>query len=143
MAADRKDDVPSPLVAALLAWIVPGLGHWYLGRRTKAAVFAGCILALLLAGTILGQWRVVNFGDRILFIGQALSGLPALALGLVTRHMMTAAGPPNVVLNSYEMGVLYTLVAGLLNLLVTFDAYIQGHDLEQKALGRAESGKAG
>lgn len=134
MTADNNDNIPSPIIAALLAWVLPGLGHWYLGRRNKALVFAIGILLLLITGAALGQWRVISFGDRVLLIGQILSGLPALLLGVVSGQVVAAQGPPNVVPDSYEMGVLYTLVAGLLNLLVIFDAYVQGAGQERAML---------
>ena len=134
MAANNNISIPSPLMALLLAWVLPGLGHWYLGRRMKALVFGISIMLLLLAGTALGQWRVVSFGDTILFVGQILCGLPAIVFGMISGQVVAAHGPANVVPDSYEMGVLYTLVAGLLNLLVIFDAYIQGNEIERGLL---------
>ncbi len=135
----KQDRIPSPMTAVLLAWLLPGLGHWYLGRRNKAIVFAAGVILLLVTGSALGQWRVVSFSDTILFIGQVLSGLPALLLAVLSGQILAAHGTPDVVNNAYEMGVLYTLVAGLLNLLVIFDAYMLGSDIERKALAKAHN----
>ena len=33
-------DLKNPYVAALLAWIIPGMGHFYQGRTAKANLFA-------------------------------------------------------------------------------------------------------
>ena len=33
-----------PGLGGFLAWLVPGLGHWYQGRRTKAVLFFVCIM---------------------------------------------------------------------------------------------------
>ncbi|HEX5134402.1 MAG TPA: DUF6677 family protein, partial [Thermoanaerobaculia bacterium] len=39
-----------PAVAALLAWIFPGLGHAYLGRRKTAVAYAAIVTATFLLG---------------------------------------------------------------------------------------------
>ncbi len=77
-----------PLVAGILAWLVPGLGHWYQGRRFKAALYAACILGTFIYGLYLGGssevgWgRVVYFSFRpndlrLAFLCQIGTGLPA------------------------------------------------------------------
>lgn len=111
-------------VAVLLAWLVPGLGHWYLGRRGKALAFFGFIAGLFLVGWGFGQFKVVCFGDTWLFIGQALGGVLSIFTGYVGDILRNSSGPPDPVPVMYESGVVYTLVAGLLNLLVMLDAYI-------------------
>jgi hypothetical protein len=47
-------DLKDPALAVLLAWLVPGLGHWYQGRRTKAALYFLCIMGLFAFGLYLG-----------------------------------------------------------------------------------------
>ncbi|APZ94352.1 DUF6677 family protein [Fuerstiella marisgermanici] len=46
-------------LAALLAFLVPGAGHFYQGRRLKAGVYFTCILSLFFAGMVLGDWQPV------------------------------------------------------------------------------------
>jgi len=43
----------------VLAFLIPGAGHLYQGRRTKAGIFAVCILSTFFAGMVLAQWQPV------------------------------------------------------------------------------------
>ena len=52
-------DMKNRAVAAFLAYLLPGAGHYYQGRKTKAILFATCILGLFLTGFIIGRGRVV------------------------------------------------------------------------------------
>ena len=128
-----RRDTPekSWVLSVLLAWLVPGLGHWYLDRRGKAVTFFVLIVGLFLAGWGLGQWRVVDFGDTWLFVGQVLGGAVSLVTGHVGSIVRASSGPPNSVPVSYESGVVYTLVAGLLNLLVMLDAYLVANNIRR------------
>ena len=53
-----------PVLAATLAWLIPGLGHWYQGRRSKALLFFVCILGTFVFGLYLGEGRVVYASMR-------------------------------------------------------------------------------
>ena len=54
-------DLKSPVLVALLAWLVPGLGHRYQGRYFKAALFCLCILGTFLTGVCLGGSPLPGF----------------------------------------------------------------------------------
>jgi hypothetical protein len=125
-AAHRK----SWVAAVVLALVLPGLGHWYLNRRIKAVVFFTCVVGLFVTGWGLGQWRIVNNGD-LLFYAQVLTGPLAYAADHISDKMVARYGPPNHVKVAFEMGVLYTLVAGLLNLLVILDSYMVANNIER------------
>ena len=60
-AADEtiEIDLKNPTKAALLAWLVPGLGHIYQGRTGKGVLFAACILGTFFYGLYIGGGRVV------------------------------------------------------------------------------------
>lgn len=82
-APPREIELRDPLVAAFLAWLVPGLGHWYQGRRSKATLFFVCILGAFAYGLYLGEGRVVyaswrDSDHRIPWLCQPAVGLPAL-----------------------------------------------------------------
>ena len=68
--ADPRVSLRQPIVAALLAFLLPGLGHWYQGRRFKAAIFSVGILLLFGWGQVLGEGQttysrlVLRAGDR-------------------------------------------------------------------------------
>lgn len=52
---DSRVNLRRPLVAALLGFLLPGLGHWYQGRRFKAAIYSLGILILFGWGQVLGE----------------------------------------------------------------------------------------
>jgi hypothetical protein len=90
-------DLKDPILAALLAWLVPGLGHWYQGRNAKAVLFFVCIMGIFCFGLYLGgstdkcldsvgtigYGRAVYFSwnneeRRLPYLCQVCVGLPAL-----------------------------------------------------------------
>ena len=56
---DPRIPMKNPLVAGVLAFLIPGAGHWYQGRRFKATIFSGCILTMFVWGLILGHGQPV------------------------------------------------------------------------------------
>jgi TM2 domain-containing membrane protein YozV len=115
-SAERKD----PLVAALLAWLVPGAGHLYLGQRWKAVLFFTLILAAFVYGVALGNVKNVYPARYPLgFVAQIFTGLPALAaLGLT----YAVPGQLDESQPTFELSFVYSCIAGLLNLLLVIDA---------------------
>jgi len=82
-----KLDLKNPGLAALLAWLVPGLGHIYQGRTLKGVLFAITIFGLFFFGSWLGSWRVVylrwdNEEWRFSYLAQVGAGLVALPAAL-------------------------------------------------------------
>lgn len=112
----------SPVVAMILAWLVPGLGHFYLGRRRTAIAFAGIVLLTFLAGLSF-QGRLYTIED-----GQPLTILATFAvygagvLNLVARAVLESPGG-TILAPTFEYGCAYLLTAGLMNLLLVLDAY--------------------
>jgi hypothetical protein len=120
-AAETARAVP----ACILAFLVPGLGHFFLGKRNKGLIFLVCLLALFLMGVSM-QSRLqlyLGFEDplALLFsIAQMAMGAPyflarALGYGAGDVAAMKAV--------TYEYGNTFTAVAGLLNILVILDAF--------------------
>ncbi|MCL2117430.1 MAG: hypothetical protein FWH27_03275 [Planctomycetaceae bacterium] len=149
----------NPLLAAVLAWLVPGLGHWYQGRREKAVLFFICIMSIFLFGCYLGSDR--EYGParvvyakwtkgekRLFFIPQAFLGIAAIPAtlqenlvkqglpprwdGLMAPPNSPATTKPkgNPTINNlyehlgryFELGTIFTVIAGFMNILVVFDA---------------------
>lgn len=85
--------------AALLGLMFPGAGHYYQGRKSKAALFAGCILGLFVMGLYLGDSRVVYMSwkpedYRLQYPAQMCVGLPALpAILHANAHPKADFGP--------------------------------------------------
>lgn len=119
-AAPRR----STVAAMVLAWLVPGLGHYYLGRRKTGAAFAMIVAVTFLLGLSF-QGRLYTVED-----GQPLTILATFAvygaglLNIAARAL--SENPSGVILSpTYEYGCAYLLTAGLMNLLLVLDA----HDL--------------
>jgi len=108
----------SPLLAALLGLLVPGLGQVYVGRPAKGALFLLAVLPTFLLGWALTDFTIVSPSRYALdFAAQApLGGTIALAWSLAEGHVLERLPP------FFEVGRLYTQVAGLLNLVVIADA---------------------
>lgn len=164
---DQSPRLKDPLIAGVLAWLIPGLGHFYQGRNAKGALFVICILGTFLYGLYLGGSREVGWGRAVYFsfrtgdwrlpwLCQIGIGLPTVPMTLLQwklqdqpilngfmappalrlPDMTDINGPPqpppptqmslawiNRLLPHYfEMGTVYTMIAGLLNILAVYDA---------------------
>lgn len=114
--------------ACLFAWLLPGGGHFYLGRTGRGLLFLLALSALFVLGVGMDARLQIYVGleDPLLLIttwAQVAMGLPyfvAKGLGRETGLITSA---------TYEYGLTFTAVAGLLNILVILDA----HDI---AVGR-------
>jgi hypothetical protein len=108
--------------AVVLAWIVPGLGHFYLGRRRTGVLFAAIVTACFVLG--------LSFEGRLYTIeaGQPLTILATFAvygagiLNLSARLLSSNIGG-TVLAPTYEYGCAYLLTAGLMNLLLMLDVF--------------------
>jgi TM2 domain-containing membrane protein YozV len=142
-------DLKNRQLALLLAWMVPGLGHFYQGRTGKGILYLVSILSLFVVGLALGDWRVVYWrwqnpiGNTETFcwpylfqFWTGLAAFPAMIQATLVHYghqptLWSFMGVPSQMeLNSLypkgkfvEIGSLYTMVAGLLNVLAMFDAY--------------------
>ena len=83
LMSEHRIDLKNPYLAALLAFLIPGAGHFYQRRFFKAAIYSICILGTFFYGMALGDWQVVYYrgdpGHRPYgYFAQAMVGLPAL-----------------------------------------------------------------
>jgi hypothetical protein len=117
---------PPPPLVALCGWLIPGAGYWLLGEKMRAAIICVVVLAVFAAGTLIGGIAVVSapdsagaIMDKPWFIGQVLAGPISVAAAVKASRL----DPDNVSTSrSWELGTLYTAIAGMLNLLVVIDA---------------------
>ena len=78
-----------PYRAAFLAWLVPGLGHFYQGRTGKGWLYAICILSLYLTGFLFGEGKIV-YWRWVNPLQQSREVLPLLP-GSILRRIACAA----------------------------------------------------
>jgi hypothetical protein len=109
------------LAAAALAWVMPGGGHLWLGRRQKGLVFLVVIPAMFLCGLWL-EGRLFPFeASQPLVLLAAFAGLGNGLPYLVAS--LAGLGEGRVVAETFEYGNTFMIVSGLLNMLVCLDAY--------------------
>lgn len=184
-ATPLPDNVPTPNrldpAAALLSYLVPGLGQIVQGRVGKGIIFAIGVYGLFFYGMALGQCKNVYFGDTVTpaqenwamprvminlfnrpqFAGQFWVGMAAwpaiyhyakdaptesfqhreLVRNLDKQGWLqrTMVAMPEDEINRlqrdsdkrWDLGWVYTVIAGVLNVLVIYDAlagpaYVQG-----------------
>ncbi len=177
-------DLKDSSLAALLAWLLPGAGHFYQGRHAKGALFLVCILGTFVYGMILGHGRCVYFQwypsnmrrfSYVCQLGVGLPALPALVGTFRANQRQTSLpllsdnyympprlmdgdkpldyerwwnNPPALPVRSeyddwsshwnraFELGTVFTMIAGLLNILAIYDAW-RGPAFGAASLGAA------
>jgi len=118
-------------VATVLAWLVPGLGHWILGYRRRAKYIAAGILGLYLAGLLIGGVNIINRTDGFWwYCGQVCVGPETIVINYWREHHLPPDDPKDQTNYTYarpsyakvnEVGTLYATLAGLLNLIAILD----------------------
>jgi len=148
---DLNIDLRQPALAAFWGWLWPGAGHIYQRRYAKGVLFMVCILSTYFFGfalsgghAVYASWRP---GDkRWQYFCQLPVGLPALPAIVQARRVANgiepwAGGmmaPPNAAPTDgevdelakwhkdyslmFDLATVYTMIAGLLNVLVIYDA---------------------
>ncbi|MCC7407596.1 MAG: hypothetical protein IT442_05965 [Phycisphaeraceae bacterium] len=149
---------------AAATWLVPGAGHWFLGRRDKAVVLFLTIMGLWVIGLWIGGVSVIDRkqdaegargGVSPWFLAQGLVGP---SWGVDTWHQRLKGesrsrfgGSPRpddkpwpvfepAVGRSAEIGTLYTAMAGMLNLLVMLEVVWVREEQVEKSEERAGQG---
>lgn len=127
--------------AALAAWVLPGLGHFLLGQRQRGAILCVTIGVLWLAGIIIGGVSVLDHREHpAWFAGQMLMAPSIVVNRTIVYKLKKFPGPiltyPQPSYEpSYgrvnEQGILYTALAGLLNLLAILDVIYQDTRLRE------------
>lgn len=113
--------VGNPVVAAVAALLVPGLGHFYLRRRRRGLVFFLLVLVEVWVGCALqGNLYQILPNEPLSVLGT----LGAMGMGIpyfVLRYAWSYAG--DIVAPGYEYGTAFLLTAGLMNWLLVLDAW--------------------
>ena len=111
--------------AVLLAWLVPGGGHFLLKRPARGAILAASVaivflLGLMMRGTLFEPeggdllTMVIYYGG---FIGDLLAGI------LYFLTVWLGYSQPDTAGHVHDYGTKFLVAAGLLNLLAIVDAY--------------------
>jgi hypothetical protein len=124
--AESLSGHPQPKLTSLVwlcvaAWLVPGLGHWLLGRKWRALILFASIVTMFLLGIgMQGEFFSTSSGSYL----QSLGYFGELCVGLAmpaARFFGYAGGNPLFV--SADFGTAYLVAAGMLNTLSILDTY--------------------
>ncbi len=131
-------DPTQPVIAGVAAWLLPGMGYWLIGEKVRGVTVGVTVIALFVMGILIGGVRVLevptydHYGQRIpgaslaaevrskpWSIAQIMTGPVAIAAGAISVREASDASDSHSRVN--EIAVLYTAVAGMLNLLAIID----------------------
>jgi hypothetical protein len=164
-----KENVARPYspTAALLSYLVPGLGQIVQGRIAKGVLFLVCLYSLFFAGMAMGNWRnvyivdtakdatgdwennpfhlprgIANLYNRLHYVGQFWIGVAAWPAIWQYNHLPVPSEETSPFLHNFErmpsreeandmqregklpdIAWVYTVIAGVLNILVIYDAF--------------------
>lgn len=110
------------VLAMVLAWLVPGAGHFYLGRRRRAAAFFAIVLFMFVIGLAIdGNLYTLRESGRALL--RVLASLGTMGAGVIYFIARSLGPHGDVTSTTYEYGTTFTLTAGLMNLLLVLDCF--------------------
>jgi Family of unknown function (DUF6677) len=118
--AGKRIDRSGLVLLAVAAWLVPGSGHLWLGRRSKGVIFLVALTAMFAFGLALkGRLFPFDSSEPLVF----LAAVANLAMG-VPYFLACAIGfdKGQVAAVTFEYANAFLIVAGLLNMLVVLDA---------------------
>lgn len=109
-------------LAMVLALAVPGAGHAYLRRGTRAAIFFATITLVFVAGLAIDGsiYQVATSRGAAL---RLLASYGSMGSGLLYGIALLTGPWGNVAAPTFEYGTAFTLTAGLMNLLLVLDCF--------------------
>ena len=120
----------NPFATGVLAWLVPGAGHFLVGESRKAAIFLVVLGAMFGIGIAFGgELFAFNMSEPLVFLAalaQWANGLPRLIAAIL------GGGRGDVISVTYEYGNTFLIVGGLLNMLVVQDALDYARGVKQR-----------
>jgi len=110
------------VVAMVLALALPGAGHAFLRRGTRAAVFFATVTLLFIIGLAIdgGIYSVAASRGAAL---RLLASYASMGSGLLYAGALLSGPWGNVAATTFEYGNAFTLSAGLMNLLLVLDCF--------------------
>ena len=122
------------VIVALLAWVIPGAGHFVVKERTRAVIIFITITLILMTGLYIGSIGVIDpVGGRIWYVGQMAASPAVGILGHISKTgQYETYGKP------FDIGQIYTCIAGMLNLLCIISAVYMAYAGRGEMIGTEE-----
>src|SRR5437879_307287 len=130
--AEIQAQVEQPLVpvrpwvpVVLAGWIIPGAGHFLLGKNIRGALIAVSVVVMFLLGLMMrGPLFHPTTGDlltTVIYYGGFLSHVASGLLYFITVGL--GYDQPDVAGHVHDYGTKFLVAAGLLNVLAMVDAF--------------------
>jgi hypothetical protein len=106
----------------VLAFLLPGAGHFYLGKRARGVTFFSIVVVMFALGlSIDGDlYTLSHSGGALLRILASLGSMGSGVLYFVGAAMGAHGDVTSI---TYEHGTAFTITAGLMNLLLVLDSF--------------------
>ena len=101
------------VIAVVLAWLIPGAGHYYLEKKGKAIVFFALLTLTFLSGMAMANFRNVSFREPLYFFAYFWLGSITIIAFCTTMNFSIV---PIFYPYAYQLGCLYSTVASILNI---------------------------
>jgi TM2 domain-containing membrane protein YozV len=110
-----------PILVLVAGWLVPGAGHFLLGKWVRGTLIFAAILGMYLLGLGLqGKIFVPNSGDILDILG--FLGQIGMGMGYLLARLF-GWGASSVLITLGDYGTKFLTVAGLLNIIAAVDAH--------------------
>jgi len=109
-------------MAMALAYLVPGAGHLYLGRRFRGTVYFCTVVFMFAIGLAVDGdlYAVTRSGGSLL---RLLAAFGSMGAGLLYWIADFKGVQGDITSITYEHGTAFIITAGLMNLLLVLDAF--------------------
>ncbi|HEV55961.1 MAG TPA: hypothetical protein ENN87_00475 [Phycisphaerales bacterium] len=122
------------VTVGLLAWAIPGAGHFLIGERRRAIIIFVTIALTFATGLYVGSIGVIDpVNARPWYIAQIMASPLVGVLANVTR-----SGQYAVYGRAADVGQIYTSIAGMLNLLCILSAVYMAYQGRGEVIGTEE-----
>ena len=128
--AKKKEKKPLPPIRVwappvLVAWLIPGGGHLYLGKRNRGAILAATVIVTFVLGLLLRgaffEPQTADLLTTIIYVGGNVANKCAGLLYFLTHWM--GYNQPDVAGHVHDYGTKLLVAAGLMNVLAMMDAF--------------------
>ena len=110
------------VTAVILAYLIPGAGHLYLGRRARGLIFFAIVVVMFLIGISI-DGELYTFARASGSLLRVLAALGTAGAGLMYFVSLFTGVHGDITSITYEHGTAFAITAGLMNLLLMLDAF--------------------
>jgi hypothetical protein len=119
---EQQPNLLYTMAVGLAAWVVPGAGHIIIGERARGFIIFAAITALFVGGLYIGSIGVIDpANQKPWYVGQMLTS-PLVALIAKMNPSVGGVTPYPSYGKPFEIGQIYTTIAGMLNVLCVVNA---------------------